>query len=76
MSNSECCHIVDVSRRVSEVSLFTERGTTQTKVKVPKYRLSVKGIRMHTFQDREEVGLEAANLQKVRNSLLFKSVCF
>ena len=28
---------------VPGVNLYSERGTTQTAVKVPKYRLSVKG---------------------------------
>ena len=54
--------------------MYRERGTTQTKVKVPKYHASVNGLRVLTFQDREEVGSEAAILQKVRNSLLFESV--
>ena len=36
-------NIVEVGRRGSGVSLESERGTTQTIVKVPKYWLSVKG---------------------------------
>ena len=62
MSNSEYHYIVDVGRRLYGVSVYRERGTTQTGVKVPKYQLSVNGLRVHTFQDREEVSLEAANL--------------
>ena len=62
MSNSEYYYIVDISRRLCGVSAYRERGTTQTKVKVPKYQLSVNGLRAYKFQDREEVGLEAANL--------------
>ena len=76
LSNSECFNTVDVGKKWCAVSVYRERGTTQPKVKVPKYQLSAKGIRMYAFQDREEVGLEAATLQKVRNSLLFKSAYF
>lgn len=45
------------------------RGTTQTVVKVPKYSLSVIGRKVSVAKDSGEVGLEAAILQKVRNSL-------
>ena len=40
----------------------SERGTTQTKVKVPKYQSSVKGRKVSMAIDSEEVGLEAATL--------------
>ena len=54
-------------RRIQEtgslgVNLTSERGTTRTAVKVPKYRLSVKGRRASIVRDSEEVGLEAATL--------------
>ena len=39
-----------------------ERGTTQTAVKVPKFQLSVKGLKVFIAIDSEEVGLEAAIL--------------
>ena len=44
------------------VNLTSERGTTQTIVKVPKCQLSVKGVRMSIVRDSEEVGSEAAIL--------------
>ena len=62
MSNSECCYDVDNKRRLYGVSVYRERGTTQTKVKVPKYQLSVNGLRVRMFENREEVGIEAAIL--------------
>jgi hypothetical protein len=40
--NSECVNVVDLGRRVYVGSLITERGLTQTRVKVPKFWLSVK----------------------------------
>lgn len=49
--------------------MASERGTTQTIVKVPKYWLSVKGIKASVVKDSEEVGLEAATLQKVRTAV-------
>jgi hypothetical protein len=42
--------------------LISERGTTQTIVKVPKYQLSVKGRKVFIVIDSEEVGSEAATL--------------
>ena len=44
------------------VNLGPERGTTQTVVKVPKFQLSVKGVKASIIRDSEEVGLEAAIL--------------
>lgn len=62
MSNSECCGVVDLGSRGVGVRLMSKRGTTQTYIKVPKYRLSVKGERLSIAKDSEEVGLEAATL--------------
>ena len=62
LSNSEHLNIIDLKRRGPGVSFGSERGTTQTAVRVPKYQLSVKGRRASTVRDREEVGLEAATL--------------
>ena len=55
------------SRRFREtgglgVNSTSERGTTQTAVKVPKCQLSVNGIRVSIVRDSEEVGSEAATL--------------
>lgn len=44
------------------VSLASERGTTQTAVKVPKYQLSAKGMRVSSASDSKDVGLEAATV--------------
>ena len=44
------------------VNPVSERETTQTKVKVPKYWLSVKEWKVSMAIDSEEVGLEAATL--------------
>ena len=41
-------------------------------VKDPKGLISAIGSRVSIAKDSEEVGLEAATLQKVRNSLLVK----
>ena len=41
LSNSKWFSIVDLGKRGSGVILDSERGTTQTIVKVPKYWLSV-----------------------------------
>ena len=54
-------------RRSSEtgnvgVNFISERGTTRTIVKVPKYRLSVIGRKASVVKDSEEVGSEAATL--------------
>ena len=62
MSNSECHGLVDVKKRVVGIRLITERGTTHTIVKVPKCRLSMKGVRVSMTRDSEEVGSEAATL--------------
>ena len=43
MSNSEFIIVVELRSRGAGVSLVSKRGTTQIRVKVPKYRLSVKG---------------------------------
>ena len=69
MFNSKCLSIADPRRRGHGVSLCPARGTTQTVVKVPKYPLSVIGRKISVAKDSGEVGLEAAILQKVRNSL-------
>ncbi len=73
MSNSECSGVVDLGSRGVGVRLMSKRGTTQTVIKVPKYQFSVKGEKLFIPTDSEEVGLEAATLQKVRNSLLVKT---
>ena len=62
LSNSKCNIVVDVDIRGPGVSSGSERGTTQTTVKVPKYLLSVNGLRASIAEDSEEVGLEAATL--------------
>ena len=62
MSNSEYLNIVELRRRGLGVNLSSERETTQTTVKVPKYQLSVNGKRLSITIDSEEVGLEAATL--------------
>ena len=43
MSNSEFTIVVEDRSRGAGVNLVSKRGTTQTRVKVPKYWLSVKG---------------------------------
>lgn len=43
LSNSECNYLDDKGKQEYGVSLCSERGTTQTLVKVPKYVLSDKG---------------------------------
>jgi hypothetical protein len=63
LPNSEHSDIIDPGRRgVFGVNLTSERGTTQTIVKVPKYLLSVNGTKASIIIDREEVGSEAATL--------------
>jgi hypothetical protein len=62
LSNSKCRSCVEARKRGAGVSLVSVRGTTQTTVKVPKYRLSVNGKKVFTAKDSEEVGLEAATL--------------
>ena len=52
--NSECCNVVEDGSRGIGVSLMSERGTTQTKVKVPKYCLSVKEV---VFNHRQREGM-------------------
>ena len=42
--------------------MSSERGTTQTAGKAPKYWLSVNGVRAFAAENSEEVGLEAATL--------------
>jgi hypothetical protein len=44
------------------VSSMSERATTQTAVKVPKYHLSISGKKVFIVTDSKEVGLEAATL--------------
>jgi hypothetical protein len=56
LSNSEYFNIVDFGRRGYGVSLYSETGTTQTVVKVPKYHLSVNGTKVFMSEDSEEVG--------------------
>ena len=62
LSNSKWVIVVETRKRGYGVSLYSERGTTQTMVKVPKSQLSVKGERVCTLTDNGEVGLEAAIL--------------
>jgi len=62
LSNSEGLCVVDLGRRGVCVRCTSERGTTLTTVKVPKYSLSVRGERVSAFRDSGEVGLEVATL--------------
>lgn len=59
--------------RASGVILVSKRETTQRHVKVPKFQLSVMQT-ASTVRDNQEVGLEAATLQRVRNRSLVEIV--
>ena len=61
-SNSEYALSVEAGSWVWGGSSHTERGTTQTRVKVPKCWLSVEIQRVSSSLDSREVGLEAAIL--------------
>ena len=54
-----------VGVRDAGVSLYPERETTQTMVKAPKCWIS---LRKSLVPDNGKVGLEAATLERVRNS--------
>jgi hypothetical protein len=66
LSNSKCCYVVEADRRGLGVSSSSERGTTQTAVKVPKYSVSVRGSRAFPLDDSEEGGVEGGALYTVR----------
>ena len=51
--NSECVNAEDVGETgLCGVSLITERGLTQTRVKVPKFGLSVKQKRVFDLKQQ------------------------
>ena len=52
-SNSEYHNVVDEGSRGVGVNLIPERGTTPTKVKVPKYLLSVNKV---VYNHRQKEG--------------------
>ena len=60
---------------VVAVNVYYERGTTRTEIKVLKCSLSVKGLKVYVTPDRREVCLEAAILQRKRNSSPFEVTC-
>ena len=62
LSNSKYCFVLEVRKRVCAVNVYSERGTTQIVIKVPKCYLSVKGQKVYVVKNSRKVCLEAAIL--------------